>query len=131
MAGGTQPRRLMAAGALLAATGIALGAFGAHALERAVDVRALGWWVTAVQYQMWNAIGLVALAAAPRRIGLPALLIGAGTLVFSGSLYAMALTDARWLGMVTPVGGGLMIAGWLLAAWRFTREGRAGDRNFP
>jgi uncharacterized membrane protein YgdD (TMEM256/DUF423 family) len=114
-------QRIAAAGALLAAIGIALGAFGAHALERMLEPRALGWWHTAVQYQMWNAVGLVALGALPRRLGLPAALIGAGTLIFSGSLYTMALTDARWLGMVTPVGGVLMIAGWALAAWRLAR----------
>lgn len=112
---------IAAAGALLAALGIALGAFGAHGLERMLEPRALGWWQTGVQYQMWNAIGLVALAALPRRLGLPALLIAGGTLIFAASLYAMALTDARWLGMVTPFGGVLMIAGWALAAWRLGR----------
>ncbi len=114
--------RLMAVGALMAAVGIGLGAFGAHALERMLDERALGWWETAVQYQMWNAVGLVALGAAPRRLEVPAALIGAGTLLFSASLYLLALTGARWLGMVTPIGGGLMIAGWLLAAWRLARS---------
>lgn len=114
--------RIAAAGALLAAAGIGLGAFGAHGLERMLDARALGWWHTAVQYQMWNAIGLVALGALPRRLGTPALLIAGGTLVFSGSLYLLALTGARWLGMVTPAGGLLMIVGWVLAAWRMARD---------
>jgi uncharacterized membrane protein YgdD (TMEM256/DUF423 family) len=114
--------RFAAAGALLAALGIALGAFGAHALQRMLEPRALEWWHTAVQYQMWNAIGLVALGALAIRGGAAALLIGIGTLVFSGSLYTMALTDVRWLGMVTPIGGALMIAGWLLAAWRLARR---------
>ena len=114
--------RIAAAGALLAALGIALGAFGAHALQRMLEPRALEWWHTAVQYQMWNAIGLVALGALAIRGGAAALLIGIGTLVFSGSLYTMALTDVRWLGMVTPIGGALMIAGWLLAAWRLARR---------
>ncbi len=118
----TAGHRIAAAGALLAALGIALGAFGAHGLERVLEPRALGWWHTAVQYQMWNALGLVALGTLPRRLDLAAALIGGGTLVFSGSLYAMALTDARWLGMVTPVGGVLMIVGWALAAWRLARR---------
>jgi uncharacterized membrane protein YgdD (TMEM256/DUF423 family) len=117
----TGGHRIAAAGALVAALGIALGAFGAHGLERTLEPRALGWWHTAVQYQMWNALGLVALGALPRRLERAAALVGGGTLIFSGSLYAMALTDARWLGMVTPVGGVLMIAGWLLAAWRLVR----------
>jgi uncharacterized membrane protein YgdD (TMEM256/DUF423 family) len=110
--------RIAAAGALLAAIGIGLGAFGSHGLRAVLDEAALGWWNTAVQYQMWNAVGLVALAAFPRRLGLAAALILAGVLVFSGSLYLMALIGERRLGMVTPVGGALMIAGWLVAAWR-------------
>ena len=114
-------RRILVAGALLAALGIVLGAFGTHGLRDALDERALGWWQTGVQYQMWQAVGLVALGALPARMGLPAAMIGAGALVFSGSLYAMALTDARWLGAVTPLGGLLMILGWLLAAWKLAR----------
>ena len=118
---GAARRRILVAGALLAALGIVLGAFGTHGLRDALGERELGWWQTGVQYQMWQAIGLVALGALPLRMGLPAAMIGAGALVFSGSLYAMALTDARWLGAVTPLGGLLMILGWLLAAWRLAR----------
>lgn len=114
-------RGILVAGALLAALGIVLGAFGTHGLRDALGERQLGWWETAVQYQMWQAVGLVALGALPRRLGIPAAMIGGGALVFSGSLYAMALTDARWLGAVTPLGGLLMILGWLLAAWRLAR----------
>jgi len=115
---------IAAAGAMLAALGVALGAFGAHGLRAVLDERALGWWETAVQYQMWSAIGLVALGLAPVRVRTPALLIGGGMLVFSGSLYAMALTGARWLGMVTPLGGLLMIVGWAMAAWALARSNR-------
>lgn len=103
----------------MAALGVALGAFGAHALEESLTPRALGWWETAVQYQMWHALGLILVGALPQpRLGLPAALLGAGTLLFSGSLYLMALTDARWLGAITPLGGAAMIAGWALLAWR-------------
>jgi len=114
-------RPILAAGTILIAIGIGLGAFGAHGLRAALDERALGWWQTGVDYHMWNALGLVALGAVPRRLGVAAALIVAGVLVFSGSLYVMALSGARWLGMVTPVGGLLMIAGWLTAAWRVAR----------
>lgn len=113
---------ILAAGALLAALGVALGAFGAHALRDTLDPVRLGWWNTAVQWQMWHALALVAIAALPL-LGrdLPAILIGAGTLIFAGTLYIMALTGLRWLGAVTPIGGLLMIAGWLLLAWRALR----------
>lgn len=95
-----------------------LGAFGAHALRDTLDATRLGWWQTAVQYQMWHAIGLLAVAALPlSRLGHPALLLAIGTTIFSGTLYLMALTGVRWLGAITPIGGALMILGWLLIAW--------------
>ena len=112
-----EQRRILLAGGLLAALGVALGAFGAHGLRAMLDAVALGWWQTAVQWHMWHAIGLVALAAAPWPLARAATLLAIGTLVFSGSLYLMALTGARWLGMVTPLGGALMIAGWATVAW--------------
>jgi uncharacterized membrane protein YgdD (TMEM256/DUF423 family) len=122
------PRFPLFAGALLAALGVALGAFGAHGLRSLLDDTALAWWQTAVQYQMWHAIGLVALAAVrlPRSL-LPAALLAAGTVVFAGTLYLMALGGPRWLGAVTPVGGSLMIAGWVVLAWQVLR---AGSRRF-
>jgi uncharacterized membrane protein YgdD (TMEM256/DUF423 family) len=111
--------RTLAAGAALGALGVALGAFGAHGLRTFLPAEALGWWQTGVQYQMWHALALVALGLAGRpETRLPALLLGAGAAIFSGSLYLMALTGARWLGAVTPAGGLLMIAGWLILAWR-------------
>ena len=111
-------RRIALAGALLAATGVACGAFAAHALRPLGPVR-LGWWQTAVQYQMWHAVALIALAALPLpRLGWPAALLALGTTIFAGTLYVMALTDLRWLGAITPIGGLLMIAGWLLIGWR-------------
>ena len=114
-----EQRRLLVAGALLTATGVGCGAFGAHALQGLLGERELGWWQTAVQYQMWHGIGLVALAALPLRgLGLPAAGLAGGAIIFAGSLYVMALTGWRWLGMVAPIGGLLMIFGWLLVAWR-------------
>jgi uncharacterized membrane protein YgdD (TMEM256/DUF423 family) len=112
----------LVAGALLAALGVMLGAFGSHGLRAALSPEALGWWQTGVQYQMWHAIGLVAIGAA-RLPGtrLSVWLLTLGTLIFAGSLYVMALTGMRWLGMVTPVGGLLMIGGWLALGWRLLR----------
>ena len=117
-------RNILLASAILAATGVALGAFGAHALRHQLGPQRFGWWQTAVDYQMWHAIGLVALAALPLpRPKLPATLIAVGTIIFSASLYAMALTDLRWLGAITPIGGALMIAGWLALAWQARKPG--------
>ena len=115
-------RRVIIAGALLAASGVALGAFGAHALRTLLAPAAFGWWETAVAYQMWHSIALLAIGAiAHRRMAIPATLIATGTVIFSGTLYMMALGGPRWLGMITPLGGILMIAGWLALAWQVWR----------
>jgi uncharacterized membrane protein YgdD (TMEM256/DUF423 family) len=115
-------RPTLAAGAVLAGTAVALGAFGAHALKATLSAEALGWWQTGVQYQMWHGLALVALAATgDARLKLPSILLAAGALLFSASLYAMALGAPHWLGAVTPLGGLAMIAGWALAAWRVIR----------
>jgi uncharacterized membrane protein YgdD (TMEM256/DUF423 family) len=117
-------RHVLAAGALLAGLGVVLGAFGAHGLKAVLDAERLGWWQTAVQYQTWHGLALVALSGAPLdRIKLPAWLLGGGTVIFAGSLYLMALTGSRWLGAVAPFGGLAMIAGWALLAWRAWRSG--------
>jgi uncharacterized membrane protein YgdD (TMEM256/DUF423 family) len=114
--------RIAAAGAAMAGAGIVLGAFGAHALEARLSAEALGWWQTGVQYQMWHAIALVALGLGRLpRPAVPAALLGGGALMFSGTLYAMALGAPRWLGAVTPFGGALMIAGWALLVFRLIR----------
>ena len=119
-------RAAAAGGAALAAAAVALGALGAHGLKETLRPEALGWWQTAVQYQMWNGLGLVALGAGSfGRVGAPALLLAGGAAVFCTTLYAMALGAPRWLGAVTPVGGALMVAGWSLLAYRLVTD-RAG-----
>lgn len=116
-------RHVLGAGAALAGLGVALGAFGAHGLKHLLDVERLGWWQTGVQYQVWHGLALVALSAAPLdRPKLPAWLLGAGVIVFSFSLYLMALTGWRWLGVVTPFGGLAMILGWAVLVWRAIRS---------
>jgi uncharacterized membrane protein YgdD (TMEM256/DUF423 family) len=116
--------RLVAAGACLAAVAVAFGAFGAHALKGRLDAEALGWWQTAVNYLLPHAVAVVALGLATRpRLVLPAWLLAAGSALFAATLFAMALGAPRWLGAVTPLGGTAMIAGWLLLAWRASRQG--------
>ncbi|WP_284734343.1 DUF423 domain-containing protein [Sphingosinicella terrae] len=116
---------ILVAGALLGGSGIILGAFAAHALKEVLSPQQSGWWQTAVQYQMWQALALLLVAALPlRRPAVPALGLGIGVLIFSGSLYMMALGLPRWLGAVAPVGGGLMIGGWLALAWQALRRSR-------
>ena len=118
----TANRPILAAGAALAGLAVALGAFGAHALKARLGPVELGWWQTAVQYQMWHALALVALGLAGSAWSrVPAWLLGAGAAIFSGTLYAMALGAPRWLGAVTPLGGLAMIAGWALLAIRALR----------
>ena len=107
-------------GALLGAAGVAAGAFGAHGLRERLSAEALGWWETASRYQLLHALALVLTGLLARQRGTPlaaaTLLFLAGTLVFSGTLYALALGGPRWLGAVTPVGGAALIAGWVALA---------------
>ena len=115
-------RRVVVAGALLAGLAVALGAFGAHAMKAHLDAEALGWWQTAVQYQMWHALAVVALGLSGLSwVRLPAWLLAAGAVIFAGTLYAMALGAPRWFGAITPVGGTAMIAGWAILARRAAR----------
>jgi uncharacterized membrane protein YgdD (TMEM256/DUF423 family) len=103
-----------------------LGAFGAHALRSHLDDASLQVWHTAVEYQFWHALALLAVAAcAPtqdRRCWRAAgfAFIG-GIIGFSGSLYALALGAPHWIGAITPLGGLTLIAGWILLAIAFRR----------
>jgi uncharacterized membrane protein YgdD (TMEM256/DUF423 family) len=114
-------------GALSGAMAVALGAFGAHGLKTRLPADLLAIFETGVRYQMYHALALLAVAWAVTRwsgSNLPAAagwLFVAGTLLFSCSLYLLALTGQRWLGAITPLGGVAFVAGWVclaLAAWR-------------
>ncbi|KJV30976.1 DUF423 domain-containing protein [Luteibacter yeojuensis] len=101
------------------ATAVAFGAFGAHALRGKVDDTALAVWHTAVEYHFWHALALFAgimglPAGRARRVALT--LFGVGIVLFSGSLYALALGAPRWTGAITPLGGVAFMAGWVAAA---------------
>ena len=108
-------------GALSAALAVAAGAFGAHALRARLAADLLAVFETAARYQMYHALGLLAVAAALARWPTPSVraagwLFLTGTLHFSGSLYLLALTGTRWLGAITPLGGLCFIIGWLVFA---------------
>ena len=118
-------RTLAIAGVLLAlATGC--GAFGAHGLKALLTPERLQLWETAVRYQFFHALGLIGVGLVLRTLDSGALrgaasLVVAGVVLFSGSLYALALGAPRVLGALTPFGGLAWIAGWLLfayGAWR-------------
>jgi uncharacterized membrane protein YgdD (TMEM256/DUF423 family) len=124
--GGTMPnaaKLFLVLGSLAAAAGVALGAFGAHALRARLAPDPLAVWQTAVQYHFWHALALLAIAIAALHLPASASLrwagwlMVAGLVLFSGSLYVLVLTGARWLGAVTPFGGTAWIAAWLLFAW--------------
>lgn len=103
--------RLPALAALSAAVAIAAGAFGAHGAEGP----AVEWLKTGGQYELVHAVAAIVLADRHSR---PAALLLAGSIMFAGTLYAMALGAPRWLGAITPLGGAAMIAGWLWIAYR-------------
>ena len=108
-------------GSILALSAVLLGAFGAHALKQTLSAHdSIQTWETAVRYQMWHALGLILLSLISERQTLPKM-TGAcfviGTLLFSGSLYGLALDGPNWLGPITPLGGLSLIAGWALLAY--------------
>ena len=104
---------------------VAAGAFGAHGLRSRLAPDLLALFETAARYQMYHALGMLAAAwLASRGLALAATggwVMQAGVVIFSGSLYALALTGETWLGAITPIGGLALMAGWALvavAAWR-------------
>lgn len=112
---------ILAFGAVMAAVGIGVGAFGAHALKDMLTPPDLAIYETAVKYWMYHALGVCILALVMTRIEngfmkSSAALMILGALIFSGSLIALVLTGTRILGAVTPVGGVLLILAWLLLA---------------
>lgn len=123
-------RLFFALGALSAFIAVALGAFGAHALKARLDAPLLAIFETGVRYQMSHALALLAVGWACTRwpgrvLTASGWLFVAGTLLFSGSLYALSLTGLRGLGAITPLGGLAWLAGWACLAWAAWRGARA------
>ena len=120
-------RTFFVLGCLLAGVAVALGAFAAHGLRATLSSADLATFETGVRYQMYHALGLLAVAGALTRWEeAPAAvaagwLFTAGIVLFSGSLYLLVLTGPRWLGAVTPFGGVAFLLGWGLLAWTAMR----------
>jgi uncharacterized membrane protein YgdD (TMEM256/DUF423 family) len=118
------------AGAILGLIGVALGAFGAHALRTMLESTGrVATFETAVKYQFYHALALVLVGvliqlvgsnlSAVRLLGWAGYSFLGGTLIFSGSLYVLCFTGITWLGAITPIGGVALIAGWALLLWAF------------
>jgi uncharacterized membrane protein YgdD (TMEM256/DUF423 family) len=122
-------------GALSALVGVGMGAFGAHGLKTVISPEMLTIYQTGVTYQMWHALGLIGIALirqqAPdsKLLHWSGWLMFAGIVLFSGSLYALALLNHHWLGMITPFGGVCFIAAWLLIALFANQNIRSSDHN--
>jgi uncharacterized membrane protein YgdD (TMEM256/DUF423 family) len=121
----------IATGALLMAAAVGLGAFGAHGLRSRLDAYSMSVYEKAVFYHFVHAIGILLVALLARVNGISmtgqaraAWLLFAGILLFSGSLYGLAVTGTRALGAITPIGGLAFLAGWLVLAYESLR-GRA------
>lgn len=117
----------MLSGAVYGLLGVALGAFGAHGLRSRLTPDLLAVWKTAVEYQFYHAlalllVGLIASQRPSAAISNAAICLALGVLVFSGSLYALALSGVRWLGAITPVGGLLLLTGWALLIWALAKR---------
>jgi uncharacterized membrane protein YgdD (TMEM256/DUF423 family) len=116
-------RNVGLAATALGAAAVLSGAFGAHALRGHLDENALSIWHTAVEYQFWHVVALLAIAgfAPPNdsRWSRASYLMIAGIILFCASLYALALGAPTWVGVVTPVGGVLLVIGWIVAGVAF------------
>jgi uncharacterized membrane protein YgdD (TMEM256/DUF423 family) len=110
--------KLVAFGALNGLVAVAAGAFGAHALRQRLEPRALEIFETAARYQMYHALAMVLCGViAVRGASTAGWIMQLGIVIFSGSLYVLALTGVKGLGAITPIGGLAFLVGWALLAW--------------
>jgi len=116
----TGAKLFLTAGGLAALAAVVLGAFGAHALKSRLSAEMLALWHTGVEYHVYHALGLLAVGLVATQLPESALLkwsgwlMLAGIALFSGSLYALALSGERWLGAITPIGGLGFLGAWTL-----------------
>ena len=116
------PRTFLLLGSLFAFLAVAAGAFGAHSLKAMLPAELLSVFEMAVRYQMYHALALCAIGWASHQYQHVALLAAGwlfvlGIVLFSGSLYGLTFSGARWLGALTPVGGIAFLAGWAMVGW--------------
>lgn len=113
-----------AIGAVFLALAVILGAFGAHGLRDKLDAYSMGVWEKAVFYHFIHALGVLVVSMLPRTsvTSLVCWLLTAGILIFSGSLYLLAVTGVHTLGAITPIGGVCFIAAWLALAYYFIAQ---------
>jgi uncharacterized membrane protein YgdD (TMEM256/DUF423 family) len=118
-----------AIGAIFLALAVGLGAFGAHGLKDRLDPYSLSVWEKAVFYHFIHSLGILVVSLLPRTGTFPingasnvCWLMAAGVLIFSGSLYTLALSGVRTMGAITPIGGLCFIAAWLLLAYYFIAQ---------
>ena len=129
----TMERTFLGLGALSAFVSVAAGAFGAHALRDSIPADRLAVFETGARDQMYHALALLAVGwlggqRSCRAARLAGWLFLVGTLLFSGSLYALAISGIRWLGAITPFGGLAFLAGWLALAWSALKPRPPGER---
>jgi len=121
-------KTILVLGTVLSGLAVAIGAFGAHALEPLLEQnQRADTFETASKYHFYHALGILLLGAfanrfSPVLLKRAAWLMAAGVLVFSGSLYLLSVTNIGWLGAITPVGGVLFIVAWAMAGWSATRS---------
>ncbi|ALF59918.1 DUF423 domain-containing protein [Psychrobacter urativorans] len=120
----------IAIAAINLAIAVALGAFGAHGIKSMVNAQQLEWWHTATLYLFIHALGLLLVGVLIRlniATQTTAWLLQIGVIIFAGSLFAMTLGAPRWFGAITPIGGVLMIAGWVWLAVTAFRLGHTAN----
>lgn len=118
---------ILSLGAGLAFIAVALGAFGAHGLDNRLTAEGKDWWSTATFYALSHAIVVAGLGMG-QKLGLaglqtPALIMSVGILIFSGTLFSMALGAPRWFGAITPIGGVFLLIAWSLLVWKGLQSG--------
>jgi uncharacterized membrane protein YgdD (TMEM256/DUF423 family) len=119
-------RFFFTAGAIAAFIGVALGAFGAHSLRTKLTPDMLDIFEVGVRYQIYHALGLIAVAWATSKwpeanLNAVGWCFIVGIVIFSGSLYLLSATGMRWLGAITPIGGLAFLAGWAILIWSLNR----------